>query len=166
MPTEWWSLELRAYDFNITYHPGKNNQCADALSRCPVTIVGWEHPPSAQQIGTAQQQDPTLSEVHGLLQSNPDSAPTSSDWKRFPLRRYKQLWSQLTLLDSVLYRVVKSPTMTENKWLFIVLKALQKQFLAHAHEHPGHQGMDRTLHRLTQNAFWVGMGRDVSQYCG
>ena len=162
---ERWSLELRAYDFNITYRPGKSNQCADALSRCPVTIVGWEHPLSAQKIGTAQQQDPTLSEVHRLLQSNPDSAPTSSDWKRFPLRRYKQLWSQLTLLDSVLYRVVKSPTMTENKWLFIVLKALQKQFLAHAHEHAGHQGMERTLHRLTQNAYWVGMARDVAQYC-
>ena len=162
---ERWSLELRAYDFNITYRPGKNNQCADALSRCPVTIVGWEHPLSAQQIGTAQQQDPTLSEVHRLLQSNPDSAPTSSDWKRFPLRRYKQLWSQLTLLDSVLYRVVKSPTMIENKWLFIVPKALQKQFLAHAHEHAGHQGMERTLHRLTQNAYWVGMARDIAQYC-
>ena len=37
---EWWSLELRAYDFKITYRPGKNNQCADTLSGCPVTIVG------------------------------------------------------------------------------------------------------------------------------
>ena len=55
--------------------------------------------------------------------------------------------------------------MTENKWLFIVPKALQKQFLVHAHEHAGHQGIERTLHRLTQNAYWVGMARDVAQYC-
>ena len=50
---ERWSLELRAYDFNITYRPGKHNQCADSLSRLPVTIVGWDQPLNAQQIGKA-----------------------------------------------------------------------------------------------------------------
>ena len=162
---ERWSLELRAYDFNITYRPGKHNQCADSLSRLPVTIVGWDQPLNAQQIGKAQQRDSTLSVVRAHLYANPSSAPTSSDWKRFPLRRYKQLWSQLTLSDSVLYHTVKSPTMVEKKWLFIVPRSLQKQFLTEAHEHAGHQGAERTLDRLMQNAYWVGMARDVAQYC-
>ena len=162
---ERWSLELRAYDFNITYHPGKHNQCADSLSRLPVTIVGWDQPLNAQQIGKAQQRDSTLSVVRTHLHANPSSAPTSSDWKRFPLRRYKQLWSQLALSDSVLYRTVKPPTMVEKKWLFIVPRSLQKQFLTEAHEHAGHQGAEWTLDRLMQNAYWVGMARDVAQYC-
>ena len=80
-------------------------------------MVGWDQPLTAQQMDTAQQQDPTLSVVCEHLQANPNSAPTSSNWKRFPLHHYKQLWSQLALSDSVLYHIVKSPTMVEKKWL-------------------------------------------------
>jgi len=36
---EWWSLELCAYDFRIAYHPGRDNQCADSLSRLSVSLV-------------------------------------------------------------------------------------------------------------------------------
>ena len=162
---ERWSLELRAFDFNITSRSGKHNQCADSLSRLPVTIVGWDQPLSAQQIGKAQQQDSILSVICENLRTNPSSAPVSSDWRRFPLLRYKQLWSQLTLSDSVLYHIVKSTTMVEKKWLFIVPKSLQKHFLTEAHDHAGHQGAERTLDRLMQNAYWVGMARDVAQYC-
>ena len=55
--------------------------------------------------------------------------------------------------------------MVEKKWLFIVPTSLQKQFLTEAHEHAGHQGTEQTLDRLMQNAYWVGMARDVAQYC-
>ena len=79
------------FDFNITYRPGKHNQCAESLSRLPVTVVGWDRPLSAQQIGKAQQKDSILSVVCENLHANPSSAPVSSDWKRFPLHRYKQL---------------------------------------------------------------------------
>ena len=44
-------------------------------------------------------------------------------------------------------------------------KSLQKHFLTEAHDHAGHQGAERTLDRLMQNAYWVGMARDVAQYC-
>ena len=70
-----WSLELQAYDFNIIYRPGKSNQCADSLSRLPVTMVGWDQPLIAQQIGKARQQDSTLSVVHAHLHANPSSTP-------------------------------------------------------------------------------------------
>ena len=156
---------MRAFDFKITYRPGKHNLCADFLSRRPVSVVGWEQPLSVQQIGKAQQQDPILSVVCEHLRADPSSAPISSDWRRFPLRRYKQLWSQLTLSDSILYRKVKSPTMVEKKWLLIVPKSLHKHFLTEAHDHAGHQGAERTLDRLMQNAYWVGMARDVAQFC-
>ena len=30
-----WGLALQEFDFTIHYHPGKLNQSADGLSRCP-----------------------------------------------------------------------------------------------------------------------------------
>ena len=110
-----WSLELRAYDFHIVYRPGKNNQCADSLSRLQVSLVARGTELTTQQIAMAQEQDPVLSTVRTHLQTDPKLVPSSSRWKKFPLRRYKQLWRQLTLSNSVLYRRVKSPTMVEEK---------------------------------------------------
>ena len=38
-------------------------------------------------------------------------------------------------------------------------------FLAEAHKHTGHQGAERMLDRHMQNAYWVGMAKDVGQHC-
>ena len=162
---ERWSLELRAYDFKITYRPGKDNQCADTLSRLPVSLVASETPITLQQIATAQNQDPILSIVCAHLKDNPGTVPTSNHWQKFPLRRYKQLWSQLKLSNQVLYRVVKSPTMVEDKMLIVAPQSLHQFFLEEAHDRAGHQGSERTLDRLSQTAYWVGMAKEVSQYC-
>ena len=45
---ERWSLELRAYDFDIAYQPSAQNQAADALSQYPVNLV-MVHGSSSQQ---------------------------------------------------------------------------------------------------------------------
>ena len=162
---ERWSLELRAYDFKITYRPGKDNQYADTLSRLPVSLVASETPITLQQIATAQNQDPILSIVYAHLRDNPGTVSTSNHWQKFPLRRYKQLWSQLKLSNQVLYRVVKSPTMVEDKMLIVAPQSLHQFFLEEAHDRAGHQGSERTLDRLSQTAYWVGMAKEVSQYC-
>jgi len=52
-----WSLELRAYDFQIFYHPGSTNQQADALSRQPITLVEYSPLLEAEQIAQAQRAD-------------------------------------------------------------------------------------------------------------
>ena len=160
-----WSLELRAYDFHVVYRPGANNQCADSLSRYPVSLVGTQPEMTIQQIATAQEQDPVLSTVCEQLKTNPQTTPLSSKWQKYPLRRYKQLWSQLTLTNSVLYRRMKSPTMVEKKLLIVVPQSMQKSFLEEAHDYAGHQGTERTLARLLENAYWVGMAKDVGQHC-
>jgi len=159
---EQWSLELCAFNFNVAYRPGNNNQCADLLSQLPVSVVAWESPLSKQELLDAQEQDPILSVVRQqLLLQDPDSVPTSSSWKKFPLCHYRQLWPQLILNDSILYRVMKSPTMIKHKKLIVVPQSLN---LEHAHDLAGHPGMDRTLTRLMQTAYWVGMPKDVGHY--
>ena len=160
-----WSLELRAYDFYVVYRPGANNQCADSLSRYPVSLVGTQPEMTPQQIATAQEQDPVLSTVREHLETNPQTTPLSPKWQKYPLRRYKELWPQLTLTNSVLHRKMKSPTMVETKLLIVVPQSMRKSFLEEAHDHAGHQGTERSLARLMENAYRVGMAKDVGRHC-
>ena len=90
-PLERWSLELRAYDFRIAYRPGKGNQCANSLSRLPVSLVALENPTTLQQIATAQEQVPVLSLVCTQLRDHPDTVPASPNWRKFPFHCYKQV---------------------------------------------------------------------------
>ena len=161
---ERWSLELRAYEFDVVYRPGATNQHADALSRKPISLVALNPPMDIADLAEAQQQDPMLSKVHQQLQ-NDAPPPVTGEWRKHPLKRYRQLWSQLVLHDAVICRKVQSPTMRESRLLLVVPKSQQKSFLEMAHEESGHQGIDRTLARLSEMAYWVGQGRDVVHHC-
>ena len=126
-------------------------------------MVGVTSPVSEEKIAAAQRSDTTLSLVHDLVarKLNP---PQTRRWMQFPLKRYRQIWSQLTLQQSILCRQV-SPTMTDAKHLIIVPHSLQQLFLKLAHEDSGHQGVERTLSRLSDVAYWVGMAKSVSHHC-
>ena len=146
------------------HHPGKFNQHADALSRFPVAVVGVNSSISMSALSTAQLSDPVLSEVHHQLSTN-CPPPATGNWTKFPLKRYRQLWSQLLLQDSVICRKIKSPSMSNAKFLIVVPPSLRKVFLTIAHEDSGHQGIKRTLLRLSELAYWVGMGKEVVRHC-
>ena len=62
---EQWSLELRAFDFNIGHLPGSTNLNADALSRRPNSLVGTTT--TNEEICTAQKIDPTLSLIYEVV---------------------------------------------------------------------------------------------------
>jgi len=83
----------------------------------------------------------------------------------FPLKRYYQIWSQLTLYQSVLYRKVKTPIMPSEKLLPVAPTSLRRHLLKNAHDKAGHQGADRIMAWLSEAAYWVGMGKDVHHYC-
>ena len=161
---ERWSLELRAYEFDVVYRPGETNQRADALSRKPITLVALDPPMEGADLAEAQQNDPALSQVQQQL-LNGSIPPATGEWRRHPLKRYRQIWSQLELHNGIICRKVQSPTMQEARLLVVVPKSLQRSFLKIAHEESGHQGIDRTLDRLSEVAYWVGQGRDVVHHC-
>ena len=161
---EHWSLELRAFDFDIIHLPGCNNLNADALSRRPIAVVGITNPISEEKLATAQKSDSTLSVIYDLIQAK-RNPPNTRMWSQFPWKQYKQLWPQLTLQQSVLCRKVISPTMVDPKYLIIVPSSLQSMFLKLAHEDSGHQGVERTLSRLTDVAYWVGMAKSTTHHC-
>ena len=161
---ERWSLEHRAFDFDIVHLPGSTNLNADALSRRPIALVGATTPVTNEEICTAQKNDPTLLLIYELVKRN-EVPPQTGKWTQFPLKRYKQIWSQLTLQQSVLCRRVTSPTMNESKHLIVVPRSLQGLFLKLVHEDCGHQGVERTLSRLSDIAYWVGMAKNVVHHC-
>jgi len=144
-----WALELQAFEFDVVHCPGKLNQHADTISRCPVAIVGVSPSISTSALSAAQLSDPMLSVVHNLLKSN-QFPPTTGAWSRFPLKRYRKLWSQLLLQDLVVFRKVQSPSMSDTKLLIVVPPSHRKAFLTTAHEESGHQGIDCTLSRLSE----------------
>jgi len=158
---ERWSLELRAFDFSIVHRPGAENPHADALSRHPLQLVTVESSISPATLVQAQRSDPVLSQVINQIEANQQPQNTGQ-WRKFPLRRYRQLWHQLELHDSVLYRKIKHPSIAEAKVLIVAPTSLCKKFLHMAHDASGHQG---TLARLLDFTYWVGMAREVGKYC-
>ena len=55
--------------------------------------------------------------------------------------------------------------MNESKHLIAVPHSLQGLFLKLVHEDCGHQGVERTLSRLSNIAYWVGMAKNVVHHC-
>ena len=161
---ERWSLELRAFQFTINHRPGSTNQPADALSRHPVSVVGVSSTWDKANIAKIQNSDPVLSKVIRQLETH-QIPKRITPWLKFPYRRYLQLWPQLILHESVLYRKVKYPSMSQEKLLLVVPTSLRRQFLRTARDKAGHQGTDRTMARLSEIAYWVGIAKDVGYYC-
>ena len=83
----------------------------------------------------AQRDDPAISIVYTTLLSK--NTPThSGKWRQHPLRR-------------------------------LLSESLQREALQRNHDAPSacHQGVEKTLQRLKQEAFWANMANDVNQYC-
>ena len=105
-----------------------------------------------------------LSGVFHQLQSA-TLPPTTGDWRKHSLKPYRKLWSQLSLHNVAICCQGHSPTMQEARLLVVVPKSRQKAFLETAHNESGHPGIDRTLARLSEVAYWVGQGQDVVCHC-
>ena len=96
-----------------------------------------------------------------------DQPPRGREWRQHPLRRYRQLWAQLKLVDGVLCRNYIPSPMSESVTVPILPASFRQQALIRNHDTPsaGHQGSDRTLERLRNEAYWVSMAQDVERYC-
>ena len=86
---------------------------------------------------------------------------------RTQLRRYRQIWSQLTLKDGVICRKY-TPGPTMDPIIVPVIPApLRATVIAQHHDVPGarHLGSDKTADRVREVGYWVGMLHDTDQYC-
>ena len=144
--------------------PGQDNCHVDySLSRLPISLVALQAPMIITEISKALRSDPSLTLVIKALEEG--ETPTTAEWKQFPQRRYKQIWRQLLLHETALCHKVKSPMMTEEKFLLVAPALLHKLFLSTALDKAGHQGSDCTMSQLSRMAYWVGMAKDIIRYC-
>ena len=114
----------------------------------------------------AQQTDSHLAKVIQACTQSPHR-PTGPEWRKQPLQHYRQLWSQLRVVDGTPYRHLAPGPTSEPVTVRILPASPRKQALLQNHDAPsaGHQGPVCTLERLRQEAYWVNMARDVEKHC-
>ena len=164
-----WALALQEYDFHIEYKKGSSNSNADALSRRPtyqpsdvVSAVRTEVDIAALRY--AQEHDPHLNQVLLGLKASHVRPPK---WRQYPLRSYAHLWSQLVFSEGVVYRRYAIGPCEDVIQVPLIPHTMREEALHSCHSAPGagHQGVEKTLTRLRQEAFWPNMHNDVKEFC-
>ena len=99
--------------------------------------------------------------------SQSSKKPSGRKWKCPPLNRYCQLWSQLKVVDGIVCRTYTPDPTGDAVTVPVLPQSLRQQALQSSHDSPsaGHLGVDKTLHRLRREAYWVSMAGDVETYC-
>jgi len=77
------------------------SQSVERWSLKPVSLLALEPFFTAPQLSQAQRTDPVLSTVIRRLETKADIT-NDRKWNKFPLHRYRQLWSQLSLQEDLL----------------------------------------------------------------
>ena len=115
-----------------------------------------------------QHDDPLLCQLHEeLCKGGAETSPPRHAWHQPPLRRYRQIWSQLTVKDGVICRkYIPGPTV-DPVTVPVIPAPLQAMVFSQHHDVPGvgHVGPDKTAARVRTVGYWVGMPRDIDQYC-
>ena len=117
-----------------------------------------------EELCLAQQQVAVLNQVLVALQT-PSVNHKNTLWREQPLLRYRQIWSQLILVDGVACRKYKPGPREEAIEVALIPKTLCNQVMHHDGLSAGHQGVENILARLHQEAFWVNMACEVDEYC-
>ena len=113
---------------------------------------------STEQLLMAQPDDPVTKQLK-LALCKSSECPTFSKWKKPLLHRYRQLWSQLKLVDGIVYCGHSPEPLSDLIDVPIVPSSLQKDFLLQHLKSAaaGHQGSVKTLQQLHLAGYWVNM---------
>ena len=169
-----WALAIQEYEFTITYRRGHENGNADALSRrtypdVQLIAATSQTPSLTETLHQQQLSDPTIQHLHtALSHASPTHAPPqSSEWRRSPLSRYKQLWPQLFLHDGIVCRQYAPNPNLPPVTVPIIPASQRSSLFKQYHDIPsaGHLGFEKTAAKLRQVGYWVGMLQDIAKYC-
>ena len=101
------------------------------------------------------------------MQSSPLPLSSMPMLERVPTSSIQAAVAPLQIANGCLYRIYSLAPKMEALLVPILLKSLQLEALCHSHKAltAGHQGFERTLFRLRQEAYWVNMNTDVKKHC-
>lgn len=167
-----WIMTLQEFSYEIIHKPGRLNQMADYLSRAKY-IPSHEHPETTpkhiyninmdtQNFGfgvmseaiiiSKQKQDDMCREIVKKINSNFKFPPSSP---HFYIHKGILVCKNLN-------------NGRHNGPRLVVPKSLVHLVLQYCHDNNAvaHSGLSRTLHRVKQNFFWIGMYKMSKQYVG
>ena len=170
-PWQCKRIHLRSYTFEIVYHKGTENINADSISRNPIPISHSVAATSSQLITantqSPQLNDPVIKQIHNALSISSINLQMANGHSLSSGGTYRFGINCLT--DGVVCHTYKpGPSQQLVTVPAPLLSAsLHKSAIYQSHDIPalGHQGISKTLQRLQEVAYWVGMAQDVSQYC-
>ena len=166
--SRWWH-EMTLYSYVLKYKKGAVNYIPDALSRdieafglFPIeeedegeeTRAPEDDPLSVDKVAAAQAEDDVWRPVLEYLQGR-GQVP-----ERTPLK-----YGDMDLMDGCVYLNTTTPT-GEVVAQMVIPRALRWEAIKQAHDHvlAGHQGWQRTLHRLKTLYYFPGMQQAVKDY--
>ena len=168
-----WIEFLSSFDMQIEHRPGIQHRNVDSLSRYPATVnaihfEGW----GKGEIKAAIDLDPIISEIVKLKGSCTEKPEiTLVECKSKEMKLWLNQWEQLIVEDSILYRKWTNEVTNEVKLLLVVPQPLRETVLQYAHGAPtsGHLGLKKTVSKIRQSYYWIGLRGDVSKWlksCG
>lgn len=155
-------LRLSEYQFEVKHKAGVLNTAADALSRAPVDIPGYnpeeEEIPcltiQIDELSKLQKLDKELAEIHKVI-TDPSKGNRQLNRKA---RRY-------ILENDTLYKKVFVNNATRK--VPVIPDVLKTDILSSLHDSPltgGHLGRDKVFAKLRDRYFWERMFTDVEEY--
>ena len=182
-----WLARLDQYQYSVIHRPGEKHVNADALSRRPCEsdcrYCARREPEAANtcrvssvlptvgtltDIGKHQRDDPDIAPLIACLErsSEKPACDDISSWSPVA-KRYWTQWEMLRLSEGVLWRRWESPDGSTTSWLYVIPRSLRDAVMSEVHGSISscHFGIKKTMHRLRRRFYWIGMRRDVCEWC-
>ena len=181
-----WLHTLAQYTFSIVHRAGKKHGNADGLSRAPhlvpepsgppdpiladeivgalATIETWSHP----FLKRKQNEDPCLQKIITFLKNPPE--PNELKQCSPEVRFYMQLRPSLRLDANGLLRLELPKTLfNANRSVLVLPAALENEAIDRAHHQMAHRGIQATLDKLKNHAYFRSMKEKIKtrlNHCG
>jgi len=181
-----WLGRLEQYHYEVQHRPGRVHNNADSLSRrpcepecqhclrreervaCRQLQVWGDSVDAEERWRQVQREDDDLTPLIKWMEASPERPGWPQVTAESPVTKHLwQQWAMLRLENGVLQRRWDDARGRPSYWVVLVPHTLRRDLLHELHGGitSGHLGVKRTLTRLRQRFYWVGMRRDVQEWC-